>query len=185
MIAIDPGPTHSGWVEMSDGQPIAHGHWENGQLRAMLAGEARDRVELVGCEWVSHFGKPAGRDLFETALWTGRFVERWSGPTVLVTRQTIKAHVCGDAAANGSHVRQALIDRFGGNQRYRGVKCSTCKGRGKTGLGKSRRDCPVWEIEPGPVAGFVDHHWSALAVAVTVLDRGVTCGVLIQGGLPW
>lgn len=183
MIAIDPGPDRSGWVEMSGGIPVHHDHSLNRDLLEVLHA-AHSRVELCALEWLQSYGMPAGQDVFRTALWVGRFVERFPGPSVLVSRPTVKAHVCNSARAKDAHVRQALIDRYGGDQRLRGVKCSTCRGRGKVGLGRARRDCPVWEIEPGPVAGFASHHWSALAVAVTVIDRGVTCGVLVEGS-PW
>jgi hypothetical protein len=94
---------------------------------------------------------PVGAEVFETALWIGKFMHAWqrnSGKVELVYRQNIKLHFCHSARANDSNVRQALIDRFG-----------------KPGVKKN----------PGKLYGIHKDMWSALAIAIYFLDtKGVS-----------
>lgn len=96
-------------------------------------------------EWITHYGTgmPIGKSTIWTIFWLGRFsrlAEEKCG--TLIPRKTIVAHLCGSVRGKDPHVRQALIDRFGGD---------TAIGRKKT---------------PGPLYGIHTHVWSALAVAV-------------------
>lgn len=161
IFAIDPGPDMSGWVDLTDGKPVAFGHCENDELLAIL-GKSRLTCEILAIEWIQNYGMPAGQSLFMTALWVGRFVEMWPHVSLLVTRPTVKCHVCGSARAKDGNVRQALVDRFGGKE---------------LGIGRKKT--------PGPLYGLRGHCWAALAVAVTVLDRGITCGVVASQCTPW
>jgi hypothetical protein len=231
VIGLDPGTDSSALVAIEYGKPVAKTHASNGRIRQIL----RDGVELhaflrsgnhnpalpthrncwvLAIECVQHYGSgmAVGAEVFHTCMWSGRFIEVWDGKYVLVTRPTIKAYVCGSAHAQDANIRRALVDRYGGDRRLKGVKCPLCKGKGQQGTGvvdgkcpacngrglrgrgaaavpcagcggsgrKARGtpivQCPVWEIEPGPVAGFASHMWAALAAAVTVSYRGETCG---------
>jgi hypothetical protein len=172
----------SGWVELDQGQPVRCGHSSNAAVLAELAA-CRSTCELLAVEWLYTTGKPAGQDLYLTALWAGRFVEAWPHVSILISKPTINLHLCGDPRARVPQVRQVLIDRFGSDRTYKGVRCPICKGKGWRG--REHTPCPIWEVAPGPLKEFtVDHHWAALAVAVTSFDRGLTCGI-VMGGSSW
>ena len=59
----------------------------------------------------------------------------------------VKSHLCHSAKANDSNIRQALIDRWGGDQ---------------VAIGRKKA--------PGPLYGFSGDMWAALAVAVTAAE---------------
>jgi hypothetical protein len=90
---------------------------------------------------------PVGREVFETCVWIGRFVQAWGAKHAMVYRSEVKSHLCHSAKAKDSNVRTALIDRWGGK-----VKA----------IGNKRA--------PGPLYGIAGDEWSALAVAVTYAD---------------
>ncbi len=79
IVAIDPGPTKSAWVVIDDLlKPIKWG-WDLNHLvqdevdrRAIEHTFGGDRDELV-IEDITSYGMPVGRDVFETAKWSGRF----------------------------------------------------------------------------------------------------------------
>jgi hypothetical protein len=88
-------------------------------------------------------GMPVGAEVFDTCIWIGRFDPECRA--VLVTRNEIKMYLCGSMRAKDANIRQALIDRFG---------------------------APGTKANPGALYGIKTHLWAALAVAVTVWDRG-------------
>ena len=176
VFAIDPGPTKSGWCLIEDGAPTDWGWSKNLNLGASV----RKFVEYDKNPWshvviedVGNYGMAVGRDTFETVKWIGRF-DPFNVAT-MIPRPTIKTHLCGVASAKDSNVRQALIDRFGGDEvAVGGKKCQTCKGKGWKGTG--RPVCPEcdgdkYETPPGGLHGISGHAWSALAVGVTYLDQ--------------
>ena len=179
VLAIDPGPSKSGWCLLEDGVPRKWGWSKNLNLGASV----RKFVEYDKNPWshvviedVGNYGMAVGRDTFETVKWIGRF-DPFDVAT-MIPRPTIKTHLCGVASAKDGNVRQALIDRFGGDEvAIGGKKCQTCKGKGWKGAG--RPVCPEcdgdkYETPPGVLHGVSGHAWSALAVGVTYLDQGAT-----------
>lgn len=144
VLAIDPGPVESGWCYLRDGKPIEFGVLDNGLLLGRVSSVI---VDLLAIEMVASYGMAVGKDVFETCVWIGRFQQAWRMPNQvqLIYRKTITTHICGRSKANGSEIRQALIDRFG----------------------------PVGtKKKPGPTYGITSHAWSALAVAVTAAETG-------------
>ncbi len=112
ILAIDPGPEQSAlviWhgdkIGFADKMPNVHAV---NYLRCIQPG-------LVVCERVESYGMPVGREVFETCFWTGRFwqIVAGCGCFHLVPRREVKMHLCGQARAKDSNIRQALIDRFG------------------------------------------------------------------------
>jgi len=176
ILAIDPGTTKSGWCLLEDGAPTDWGWDDNEWVKGMfkwIGVEPTNDVLVI--EDVGHYGLPVGRDVFETVKWIGRFIERYTGPVALIPRPEVLVNLCGKRqGANDSSVRQALIDRFGGDEvAVGGKKCQTCKGKGWKGAG--RPVCPEcdgdkYETPPGVLYGISGHAWSALAVGVTYLD---------------
>lgn len=147
MIAIDPGNEQSAWVAYRDGVVIDAGIYENGRLHeALPALLIRHGVHLV-IEMIASYGMPVGREVFETCVWIGRFLEV-AGGADLVYRKDVKLHLCGQTRAKDANIRQALIDRFGPSK--------------EKAIGTKKA--------PGPLYGFKADMWAALAVAVTYDD---------------
>lgn len=143
LLAIDPGPTKSAWMSF-DGEAIAsRGIDENERVLASLEWAA----DALAIEMVQSFGMAVGAEVFETVLWTGRFIEAFKGPFTKVYRKDVKLHLCGSMRAKDPNIRQALIDRYGGKDAAIGNKAN-----------------------PGPLRGIKADLWSALAIGVTWLD---------------
>lgn len=180
LLAIDPGTTKSGWVLIEDGKPVEWGWDENEEVMGLLGVTRGIFHDEVVIEDVAHYGMPVGRDVFETVRWTGRFDTTTLMPVVYINRPEVKLALCGNPRANDSTIRQALIDRFGGDAvAIGGKKCKSCKGKGWTGRHRVVcGDCHCAVIAKG--CGFVTHKgalhgisghvWSALAVGITYLE---------------
>ena len=158
ILAIDPGNEESGYalIDNVTYKPIAIGKKENHTLREMICGGQFSNVDHVSIEMIGHYGKgmPAGKTVFDTCIWIGRFLELLGGNTVgpdieLVLRATIKAHICGSTAAKDSNISQALIDRF----------APAVRNRGKGTV-----------ANPGWFYGFKADIWQAYALAVYTAD---------------
>jgi hypothetical protein len=172
ILAIDPGPTRSACVWFEDGRPLQHGIWDNRVLRHPFV---RGSADTLVIEEVAHYGMPVGRDVFQTVRWAALFEAAFGMErTVYVPRAEVKLYLCGSPRATDATVRQALIDRYGGDEvAIGGKKCPVCKGRGST------RNVPCetckasgWAAPKGPLYGIATHCWSALALAVTYSERG-------------
>lgn len=151
ILAIDPGNTMSAWCLLVDGKPASTDKEANADVLEHL----RDRntfinVDVCAIEMIASYGMAVGREVFETCLWIGRFMEAWQarggiGMVRLVYRKDVKLHLCHTARATDSNIRAALLDRFG-------------PGR-EVAVGTKRA--------PGPLYGIKGDEWSALAVALT------------------
>ena len=152
ILAIDPGKEHSAYVELLGERPFG-AKVDNEELVKAL--RDRDRwspdTDLV-VEMIASYGMPVGREVFETCVWIGRFVQAWRGRHSFVYRRDVKLHLCGQARAKDGNVRQALIDKYGGKAKAVGTK-----------------------KQPGPLYGFRADMWQALALAITAREH--TSGV--------
>ena len=125
---------------------------------------------------------PVGRDVFETIRWTGRFdylaTEICKLKLVYMKRADVKLHLCFSPRANDSTVRQAIIDKYGGDQvAIGGKKGVACKGKGWAGVGRPPcLECNQtgYETPPGPLKGISGHVWAALGVGLTYYDSLTT-----------
>ena len=144
ILAIDPGSKKSAYVwYTSMSEPVCDWGWiDNHNLADVVSKAWCDRLAI---EMVASYGMAVGRDVFDTCVWIGRFVQAFHGPHTKVFRRDIKLHLCGQPRAKDSNVRQALIDRYG----------------------STKREAIGTKKEPGPLYGVSKHGWSALAVAVT------------------
>lgn len=147
MIAIDPGNEQSAWVLYVNGQVVDADIWKNERLRFSLRHLAKEAHPVV-IEMIASYGMPVGKEVFDTCLWIGRFMEA-AGSAELIYRKDVKMNLCGSMRAKDANIRQALIDRFG-------------PGKDKA-IGK--------KATPGPLYGFKADMWAALAVAVTYDDQ--------------
>jgi len=114
ILTIDPGNEQSAYLTWDGSKPTSFGILANETLLATLRGCTAGRMVV---EMIGHYGTgmPAGKTVFDTCVWIGRFTEAFGADrTEYVLRPTVKAHLCGSARAKDGNVRQALIDRFGG-----------------------------------------------------------------------
>ena len=151
ILAIDPGPQQSGFVLFNE------------QTRGVLASGVRSNQGMMGVidawnvepscrcaiEMIASYGMPVGKEVFDTCVWIGRFMENWEstklaeGTLRLVYRKDVKMHLCGSTKAKDANVWQALLDKLG----------------------------PVGtKKHPGPLYGIKSHARAALAVAVTAAE---------------
>lgn len=88
-------------------------------------------------------------DSIETIIYTGMLMQAWPGKLLRVKRSEVKRHLCGSLRAKDANVRQAIIDRYGG----------------QAAIGR--------KATPGPLYGVTSHAWAALAVAITAREMGI------------
>lgn len=158
LLAIDPGNTESGWVDIDlvTRRPLRHGKTPNDELLQMLTDERSLSEDYrVAIEMVASYGMPVGADVFETCVWIGRFLEAtWARLGVphpeLIKRHPVKLHHCHNAGAKDSNIRQALVDRFA---------------KGQPNYGKGTKANPGWFY------GFHADVWQAYALAVYAADQ--------------
>lgn len=152
ILAVDPGTTESAYVVLKGGLPTFAAKVGNAEaLRAVRLMAQLHQAEILAVEMVASYGMPVGREVFQTCLWAGRFVEAWDlygRPFRLVYRSEVKSHLCHSARANDANIRAALLDKFGPG---RAAAVGTKKA-------------------PGPLYGIKNDMWAALAVAVTCAE---------------
>lgn len=148
VLAIDPGTTHSGVVELKDGRVIMAEVLSNRDVLQLID---ETHAEHMAVEMIASYGMAVGAEVFETCVWIGRFIEAWSNARgeaeQRIYRRDVKLHLCGSAKAKDANIRQALIDLYGGKAEA---------------IGTSKK--------PGPLYGVKSHAWAALAVAVTAAN---------------
>lgn len=155
ILAIDPGSTESGYVLLDENlKPLEFGKFINENIRQ----ELRRNIEKYGhdlkiaIEMVASYGMAVGREVFETCVWIGRFiemVESYNMNAQLIYRKDEKMNLCHSMKANDSTITQALVDRFAYGIRNHG------KGTKK---------------EKGWFYGFKKDIWQAYAVGITYYD---------------
>lgn len=153
ILAIDPGPTQSACLSWDGGSVQQAFIQLNESIRTqmpILRRGVEKAYDVVAIEMVACYGMPVGKEVFETCVWIGRFMERLpDGAAVrLVYRLQVKNHLCHSPRAKDANIRQAIIDRFGGKEAAIGRKSA-----------------------PGPLYGVKSHLWAALAVALYVQDH--------------
>lgn len=151
VLALDPGNTQTGWVsvepdesEMGHMQVSGFGNADNTAIRhEMHRLRAYHKSMLMLIEVPKPRGQPTASEEMETLIEIGRFLQMWSGPYSYVFRQPTKIHICGTSKATDANVRQALVDRFGGQTlAVGGKRCKKCGGKGVTG----RARCPSCKL---------------------------------------
>lgn len=147
LIAIDPANIESAYclIDTETFKPFVFGKIPNLELLHYLQ-EPFAFKAVVAIEMIASYGMAVGKEVFETCLWIGRFMQaaETSGAEVkLIYRKDVKMNLCGSMKAKDTNIRRALIDRFG--------EVGTKKAQG-------------WFY------GFKSDIWSAYAVGVTYLD---------------
>lgn len=156
LLAIDPGNRESGYVLLDPRtyRPLEFDKIPNETLAARLSLLTSDTAHVV-IEQIGHYGTgmPAGRDVFDTCRWIGRFEQILDDIGLvpgLVLRAKVKAHLCHSSKAKDSNITQALVDRFA---------------PGQPNHGKGTKAKPGW------FHGFRADVWQAYALAVYAADR--------------
>jgi hypothetical protein len=152
LATIDPGTEKSAFVLWDGKRPTASFIEENGKLLTFLYRSRQgNEFEHIAIEGIQCQGMAVGAETFTTCIWIGRFIEAWGGEWSLVYRNEVKMHLCGSPRAKDPNIRQALIDKFGGESKaIGGVKCGTCKGVGTKGYVVSQcPDCGGRGVVPG------------------------------------
>lgn len=151
LLAIDPGPTDSGWCvyDPGSGKP-SDGGIDSNDFVLTLLDNPFEPVEWVAIEMIASYGMPVSRSVFDTCVWIGRFMQASAFPVERLTRGMVKMHICGQMRAKDANITAALYDRYGGDRKAAvGVKAA-----------------------PGPCYGFKGDMWAALALAITAAETG-------------
>lgn len=147
VLAIDPGNIESAYTLMNDHYEIFQfGKIGNEEMLSVIEDTMPDVVVI---EMVASYGMAVGKEVFETCVWVGRFLQASEVETKLIYRKDVKMNLCGQTRAKDSNIRQALIDRF-------------AKHDFKNGKGTKKN--PDWFY------GFKADIWQAYAVGVTYID---------------
>lgn len=155
IIAIDPGNTASAYAALNNNtyDLVQFAKQENQSFRKNIPDIIkRCSPSDVIIEMISSYGMAVGREVFETCVWIGRYLEIFESmsiPTHLIYRTDVKMNLCGQARAKDTNIRIALIDRF--------AKFDFKNGKGK-------------KDNPDFFYGVSKDIWSAIAVGVTFLD---------------
>ena len=149
ILAIDPGNIESGYavIEMPDFRLMEFGKVENEKLKEMLKNKwliDDIAVEMVGC-----YGMPVGKDVFDTCVWIGRFVEAIGKEVTYIYRKDEKITLCNSMKAKDSNVKQALVNRY-------------AKHDFRSGKGTQKN--------PDTFYGVANDVWQAIAVGVTYYE---------------
>lgn len=140
-IGIDPGTTESGYVILDQGAIRESGVIVNAEMLELVK---RVDSDVLAIEWIQAMGMAVGKEVFETCMWVGRFVQasRTTAETVrLIPRNKIKLHHCNSNRAKDANIAAALREKYG----EKGTKKA-----------------------PGFFFGVNSHAWQACAVAFYV-----------------
>jgi hypothetical protein len=150
VLAIDPGNVQSAFV-LYDGEIKSSAIIANDALVEGI--KNLESPFTLAIEMIASYGMPVGKEVFDTCVWIGRFVQanyeahHLEAENTLIYRKDVKMHFCQSMRAKDSNIRQALLDRFGGKDTAIGTKKA-----------------------PGPLYGVKADAWSALAVALYYQD---------------
>lgn len=113
ILSIDPGNKQSAFVIWNGVEILEKAILPNEELLLSL-NRIHVKAPTMVIEKVCSYGMAVGETIFDTVFWTGRYCQRW-GCTgwERIPRLNVKLHLCHQAKAKDSNIRQALIDRFG------------------------------------------------------------------------
>lgn len=163
IVGIDPGTTQSALVSVDEtSRPTEARIVPNEEALLLLRSGLIGQSSIAYVEMIASYGMPVGREVFETVVWIGRFIEAWEsrGGTIhKLYRSEVKSHLCHSQKANDAAIRQALLDRYGPGK--------------DIAVGLKHRQ--------GPLYGIKGDMWAALAVAVTGYDRERAASSFLEG----
>ena len=147
IIAVDPGPQVSGYVEYdcASQKPVSSGVMPNPKLRKLIR---KSSHPVFVYEKLQGMGMIPGKETFSTCEEVGRMIECFRGEVIPLTRHEVKLLVCGTMRAKDANIRASIIDMYGS---------------GKSESIGNKKD-------PGPLYGVKSHAWQALAL-IKALER--------------
>lgn len=117
IIAVDPGPRQSAYVELrgSTFPPALAtcGHLDNPELLELLRGVGAGGIFV--CEKVVCYGRIVGEDVYETAFAGGRFTEavvRAGLTAYRLSNPVWRRALVGIGRVEGAGIRQAILDLY-------------------------------------------------------------------------
>ncbi len=149
-FGLDPGTERSALVAFNGERVLFHVVAENAELLEKLSEPVWANLgrPILIIEKIESYGMAVGESTFTTVFWSGRFAQAWFPRRFeQMGRRIVKQHLCHTARATDSNIRQAILDRFGGEKAI-GRKASQ-----------------------GPLYGLKGHEFAALAVALTFYDQ--------------
>lgn len=159
ILAIDPGNIESGYVFVEHNRKnitkiLEKGKVKNEELLQKIRDKSFGEYDLA-IEMIASYGMPVGKEVFDTCVWSGRFLEAAGlseciGRFSWVFRREEKLLLCGSMKAKDSNIIQALVDRYAPGQPNHG------KGTKKA---------------PGFFYGFAKDTWQAMAVATSYFEK--------------
>ena len=156
-IALDPGNLQTAVVRYDEIQkrPVHAAIVPNNELLSWLQEQSKlaDVCPELAVEMIASYGMPVGKEVFETCLWIGRFIQVWGGAYRKVYRREEKLHLCHSPKANDANIRQAIMDLYGSN----------------------RTDAIGTKKAPGPLYGISKDMWAALAIAIVASETLEPC----------
>jgi len=164
LYCIDPGPVTSGFcvleADQADGTITGVLMWDNKKSNMSVVKWMRNVQETRGLmcvEKVQNYGNIVGAAVFETCVWSGRFIEACGLPFIRLTEPNVKLELCDTARTNDSTLKQAAQD-----------KCF--KNYGKNGRGEA--SYKGTKAHPGPLFGVSGPHtWSAVVLGCAVAQK--------------
>jgi hypothetical protein len=146
LLGIDPGNQNSAFVYFdTDKKIILEKQKLSNDECLYFFRTTLLKPDICIIEQIAGMGLAVGESVFETAVWSGRFMEcllMLNLKVDRIKRIQIKNIICGTSRAKDVHIRRALLDKFGGD---------TAQGNKKN---------------PGILYGIKKDMWSALAVIV-------------------
>jgi hypothetical protein len=156
VFAVDPGQLESAYVELitdidvhpfndsPERELLRFGKIPNEDL--LLVIDSLDGKCEAAIEIISGYGMTVGQEVFDTCIWTGRFIERLGGPdnVQLVKRPEIKLWHCDSRSAKDGMVSNAIKEKYGQ---------------------------PGTKLAPGFLYGMKADVWQAFALAAYIVEK--------------
>jgi hypothetical protein len=112
ILAIDPGTKSSAYViyDTSNNKILCFNKADNDRLLNLT----NTLPDIVLIEMVACYGMPVGKEVFDTAVWVGRYMQAFHlANPILIYRKDVKLHHCNTMRAKDGNIIQALKDKYG------------------------------------------------------------------------
>jgi len=169
ILAIDPGNIESAWVlfqkeklSLREGvmfKIFSCGKELNDEVLDKLAYEMS--YDALAMEEIVAYGKWSGREITDSAFWSGRFCQASTAPFTMINRSKVRWHLGGQKKVTDATIIERLIERFcpGLYSKYKAGDLTKMK------MINASRD-EYFE-------NFHDDIWQAFALGVTWYDLNV------------
>ena len=97
LLCIDPGTTHSGVVILNNKKDILFSdpEYDNHKLCLDLQCFADfENCDHLAIEMIASYGMAVGKEVFETCLFIGRFIQAFNKEYTKIYRKDVKMNLC-------------------------------------------------------------------------------------------